>query len=89
MVNDLFHITDWLPTLYSAAGGNVNELGVIDGINQWSNIKKEKNGQRKSLLVNINPEENLESAIIGQYKILKGIYINYIINLIEMKIHLE
>ncbi|KAK0097327.1 hypothetical protein PV326_002412 [Microctonus aethiopoides] len=72
VVNDLFHITDWLPTFYSAAGGNVNELGEIDGINQWYNIKKDKKGQRKSLLVNINPEENLESAIIGQYKILKG-----------------
>lgn len=72
IVNDLFHVTDWLPTLYSAAGGNITDLGVVDGINQWSTITRGKFGKRNSLLLNINDQENLESAIIGQYKLLKG-----------------
>lgn len=36
---DLIHITDWLPTLFSAANG---DLGLIDpeldGIDQWSSL---------------------------------------------------
>ncbi|XP_063973449.1 arylsulfatase B-like isoform X1 [Diachasmimorpha longicaudata] len=71
IVNDLVHITDWLPTLYSAAGGNVNDLGIIDGINQWSTIKRGQSGNRKSLLVNIDETVNREAAILGQYKLLK------------------
>lgn len=64
-------MTDWLPTLYSAAGGKTADLGVIDGVNQWPTISRGKFGRRNSLLVNID-EENLEAAIFGQYKLLKG-----------------
>ena len=35
----LIHVTDWLPTLYSAAGGNVKDLGHLDGVDQWRAIK--------------------------------------------------
>lgn len=70
IINDLFHMTDWLPTLYSAAGGNTADLGVIDGVNQWPTISRGNFGKRNSLLVNI--EENLEAAIVQQYKLLKG-----------------
>ena len=33
------HVTDWLPTFVSAAGGHLTELGTrfggLDGISQW------------------------------------------------------
>ncbi|KAL1442904.1 hypothetical protein MTO96_030563 [Rhipicephalus appendiculatus] len=34
----LMHISDWLPTLYSAAGGNVEDLGDIDGVDMWRSL---------------------------------------------------
>ncbi|XP_011304476.1 arylsulfatase B-like [Fopius arisanus] len=71
IVNDLVHVTDWLPTLYNAAGGDVNDLGVIDGINQWPTIKLGQFGNRQSLLVNIDETIDREAAIIGDFKLLK------------------
>ncbi|KAL3205731.1 hypothetical protein MRX96_040674 [Rhipicephalus microplus] len=34
----LMHVSDWLPTLYSAAGGNVEDLGDIDGVDMWRSL---------------------------------------------------
>ena len=39
--NGLFHVTDWLPTLVTAAGGSITGLdpgrfGKIDGVDQWA-----------------------------------------------------
>ncbi|XP_034950888.1 arylsulfatase B-like isoform X2 [Chelonus insularis] len=69
---NFIHITDWLPTLYSAAGGHSADLGMIDGVDQWLTISRRKRSRRHSLLVNIDDSVNLEAAIIGQYKLLKG-----------------
>jgi len=71
----LFHITDWLPTLYSAAGGNTSDLKQLDGTDQWpALIKRVKTGKRKSILVNIEENENSEAALIGRYKLIRGTY---------------
>ncbi|XP_034948970.1 arylsulfatase B-like [Chelonus insularis] len=72
VIENLFHMTDWMPTLYAAAGGNTADLGVIDGVNQWSMISQGKFGRRNSLLINVYDEGNLGAAIIGQYKLLTG-----------------
>lgn len=69
----LFHIADWLPTLYSAAGGNLSDLKQLDGIDQWPAIKKEKTDERKSVLLNILENNNSEAAIMGYYKLVRGI----------------
>lgn len=71
---ELFHITDWLPTLYSAAGGNLSDLKQLDGIDQWPAIRKVKNGKRRSILVNIQGENSEMAAIMGRYKLVKGAY---------------
>ena len=35
----LIHVTDWLPTLYAAAGGDLADLpDSIDGVNQWPSL---------------------------------------------------
>ncbi|XP_023312068.1 arylsulfatase B-like [Anoplophora glabripennis] len=73
---ELIHISDWLPTLYHAAGGNVSELGDIDGINQWDVISKNLTTTRTEILLNIDEFEN-QSAILGyegQYKLVNGTY---------------
>jgi arylsulfatase B len=52
----LIHASDWLPTLFRAAGGNVDELGSIDGIDQWENLVDEViPSKRTEMLYNINP----------------------------------
>lgn len=66
----LFHIADWLPTLYSAAGGNPSDLKQLDGIDQWSAIKRVKSAERRSILLNIMHEEN-EAAIVERYKLIR------------------
>ena len=48
-------MTDWLPTLYSAAGGNVKDLGYLDGIDQWSALKFQGPSKRTEMLYNSNP----------------------------------
>ena len=48
-------MTDWLPTLLSAAG-STTKLNGIDGINQWSALLHNyKTGPRKEMLYNIDP----------------------------------
>ena len=39
------HFTDWLPTLYKLAGGDLDQLGDIDGIDQLPVIRF-KQGRR-------------------------------------------
>ncbi|XP_011647798.1 arylsulfatase B-like [Pogonomyrmex barbatus] len=67
----LFHISDWLPTLYSAAGGNPNDLKQLDGIDQWSVIKSMNISERRSVLVNIREDENSEAALVDDYKLVR------------------
>ncbi|XP_012055336.1 PREDICTED: arylsulfatase B-like [Atta cephalotes] len=66
----LFHITDWLPTLYSAAGGNSSDLYQLDGIDQWSTIKTQKASKRKSVVINIE-DIDYSAALMGRYKLVQ------------------
>ncbi|KAG5885842.1 hypothetical protein JTB14_032037 [Gonioctena quinquepunctata] len=78
----LIHITDWLPTLYYAAGGEMEKLGKIDGINQWNTISRNKTTNRNEILINID-EVNGYSGMLGyggQYKLLNGSWKNGIYN---------
>ncbi|XP_055334651.1 arylsulfatase B-like [Paramacrobiotus metropolitanus] len=54
--NQLVHITDWLPTLYEAAGGNLGDLNSMDGVSQWQTLLRGlEDGPRTEVLLNINP----------------------------------
>ncbi|CAL1272779.1 unnamed protein product [Larinioides sclopetarius] len=67
----LMHITDWLPTFYSAAGGDVDDLGDIDGKNMWPVVKGERQkSPRKEVLLNIDPISGIGGFRKGDMKIL-------------------
>ncbi|XP_012275486.1 arylsulfatase B [Orussus abietinus] len=69
---NLIHITDWLPTFYAAAGGDLKDLGDIDGINQWPALGEDCPPTRDSLLLNVDEVSKTEGAIHGRYKIIRG-----------------
>lgn len=70
--NQLIHLVDWLPTLYAAAGGDMSDLGDIDGINQWPVLSERRGHARESLLLNIDEVSKTEGAIYGRFKLLRG-----------------
>ena len=44
---DLIDVTDWLPTFYHLAGGDVTAIqDKIDGMNQWDTIAHGKKSPR-------------------------------------------
>ncbi|XP_071037127.1 arylsulfatase B-like [Parasteatoda tepidariorum] len=69
---NLMHISDWLPTLYPVAGGDVKNLGKIDGYNQWKSICYNEKSPRHSILHNIDPILKTESIRLRKYKLVKG-----------------
>lgn len=70
--DELMHITDWLPTLYSIAGGDVRDLGQIDGFDQWCMLNGSLPSARDRLLLNIDEVSKTEGAIYKQFKLLRG-----------------
>ncbi|KAB0791134.1 hypothetical protein PPYR_02934 [Photinus pyralis] len=72
--SQLMHITDLMPTLYAAAGGNVETLGTIDGINQWDTITRGARSTRSSALLDIDEVAEYSSLIgyNGHYKLING-----------------
>jgi arylsulfatase A-like enzyme len=69
----LMHVTDWLPTLITAAGGNASELpDNLDGIDQWSSIRNNETSSRTQVVINI--DEVMKNAAIraGDWKLVIG-----------------
>lgn len=73
---DLMHITDWLPTLYYAAGGNVSNLNELDGINMWDTLSHGKTCPRTEVLLNIDPISKVSALRVGSYKVIQGTLFN-------------
>ncbi|XP_050664358.1 arylsulfatase B-like [Leptidea sinapis] len=67
----LMHITDWMPTLLAAAGGEVDT--EIDGFNQWPSIVEGQQSQRKEVLIAIEDRNTVYAAYrFGDYKLIIG-----------------
>ncbi|XP_075552801.1 arylsulfatase B-like [Dermacentor variabilis] len=71
----LVHLVDWLPTLYSAAGGRVRDLGTIDGLDLWPALSKAKSESaaiwpRKEFLINTDSTSGLAAYRDDNYKLV-------------------
>lgn len=76
VAHQLMHVSDWLPTLYSAAGGSVSDLGDIDGLDMWNSLLKDSASPRLEVLHNIDPIWNVSALRYGDFKYVQGSYAN-------------
>ncbi len=58
------HIADWLPTLLSMTGSNLDILKSIDGMDQWPSLRYNKPAPRDEMLYNLVP--NIEYPAIQE-----------------------
>jgi len=61
------HITDWLPTLLTAAGGNPSNLTSIDGMDLWNALSDDTESPRTSVLHNIDDIYGVSAITVGDY----------------------
>ncbi|CAG0894732.1 unnamed protein product [Darwinula stevensoni] len=69
----LMHISDWLPTIYHLAGGNMSDLPPqLDGLNMWPSLSRDEPSLRKEVLLNIDPTTSSKALMAGMYKTVSG-----------------
>ncbi|GFR02792.1 arylsulfatase B [Trichonephila clavata] len=68
----LMYVADWLPTLYTAAGGDTRNLGDINGQSIWDALVNNSPSPRTEILHNINPIYNVSSLRRGDLKLITG-----------------
>nr|CAD7193704.1 unnamed protein product [Timema douglasi] len=69
--NQVMHITDWLPTLYTAAGG-IPPLEGLDGVDQWEALLYDLPSPRREVLLNINEKTRTAAVRYQNYKLIIG-----------------
>ncbi|XP_050430789.1 arylsulfatase B-like [Adelges cooleyi] len=73
----LMHITDWLPTLYTAAGGNTEILPKdLDGVDQWMPLTLNTPSQRRDVLLNIDEKLRYAGIVKDNWKLVIGSTLN-------------
>ena len=71
--NHMMHVSDWLPTLYTVAGGNSSILGNVDGIDQWKSLSTNTKSLRSEILHNIDPLTPVSASLrVGDHKLITG-----------------
>ncbi|XP_055357297.1 arylsulfatase J-like [Paramacrobiotus metropolitanus] len=71
--DDLFHISDWLPTLYEAAGGREDSSEDIDGKSQWKQILGHNDQPaRTDILINVDEVAGQAVLVTSNWKLLIG-----------------
>jgi arylsulfatase A-like enzyme len=74
-MSQLMHVSDWLPTLYSAAGGDTADLGSnLDGVNQWQSLVYNEQSPRHEILVNIDEKYENAALRVDDWKLVLGGY---------------
>ncbi|ESO90112.1 hypothetical protein LOTGIDRAFT_206748 [Lottia gigantea] len=69
----MMHVTDWLPTLFRAAGGDPNGLRNMDGFDMWDMLSyNDDHSPRTDILHNIDPIEQKAAIRVNDYKLLTG-----------------
>lgn len=67
----MLHITDWLPTLITAAGGNPSNL-TIDGMDQWNALSEDTESPRANVLHNLDDIYGVSAITVGDWKLIQG-----------------
>lgn len=67
----MLHITDWLPTLVTAAGGDPSNL-TIDGMDLWNALSEDTESPRANVLHNIDDILGVSSITVGDWKLIQG-----------------
>lgn len=71
--NQMMHISDWLPTLYTAAGGDVRDLGPnVEGYNMWEALMNNLPSPRYEILHNIDDIFANSALTMKDWKLVKG-----------------
>ncbi|XP_072143083.1 arylsulfatase B-like [Dermacentor andersoni] len=70
--HQLMHVTDWLPTLYSAAGGDVERLKPLDGFDMWRALTTGEASPRSEILININRQAGESALRYRNWKLVLG-----------------
>ncbi|RZC40775.1 arylsulfatase B-like, partial [Asbolus verrucosus] len=70
---DLMHITDWLPTIFTGAGGDIGLLDPeLDGIDQWSSLVYDLPSARNDILLNIDEKTRNAALRFSYWKLIVG-----------------
>ena len=81
---DLMHLSDWLPTLYGRAGGDVSSLDT-DGYDMWPTMSEGKASPRQELVHNIDPKSWTAAIRYQQWKLLvnesKNIFFCFLVSI--------
>lgn len=67
----MIHITDWLPTLITAAGGDPSNL-TVDGMDMWNAFSNDTESPRTSVLHNIDDIYGVSAITVGDWKYIQG-----------------
>ncbi|XP_077484661.1 arylsulfatase B-like isoform X1 [Amblyomma americanum] len=70
----LMHAIDWLPTLYSAAGGYVEDLGPLDGMDMWEALSTGVSVARPELLLDLDTVNAQAALRYEQFKLVMASY---------------
>ncbi|XP_049956680.1 arylsulfatase B-like [Schistocerca serialis cubense] len=71
--HQLMHVSDWLPTLYSAAGGNTLDLARnMDGVDQWESLLYNLVSRRDEVLINIDEKTRNAAIRLHNWKLVIG-----------------
>lgn len=70
--NQMMNVQDWLPTLYAGAGGNPNDLPMLDGMNLWDALSEDSPSPRNLMLHNIDDKRSIASLRVAEWKFIRG-----------------
>ncbi|CAN8002584.1 unnamed protein product [Ixodes hexagonus] len=69
--DQMMHVTDWLPTLFAAAGGDSKNLGAVldlDSVNMWDALSGDLKSPRTEIIHNIDLARHTFALQVGRYK---------------------
>ncbi|KAJ9574805.1 hypothetical protein L9F63_008030 [Diploptera punctata] len=72
--HQLMHITDWFPTLLSAAGLDSKQLSAmkVDGVDQWKSLIYNTASVRNKMPVELDELRNIYAVRRGNWKLVQG-----------------